>query len=110
MANSKAGEVALEVDGKAFLLKATHNSMATAEDMLGRSIFDVNGGGVRFVRALLLSMIAGQHDVHTLDQAGALIDADPLGVTKAVNEATSLFFRLYQPKEAAAATVSAGKT
>jgi hypothetical protein len=98
MANKQSGEVALTVDGREFVLRATHGTMANAEEILGRSIFDINGGGVRFVRALLLTMVKGQHGVRTLDDVDALLDADPLEVTKAVNEATSLFFLRYQPK------------
>lgn len=103
MANKHAGEVALTVEGKSFTLRANHGSMAYAEEILGRSIFDVAGGGVRFVRALLLSMIRGQHDVNDLEAVDVLLDADPLAVTRAVNEATALFFRLYQPKATATA-------
>lgn len=93
------GEVSLAVNGKTYTLRATHGTMARAEEILGRSIFEINGGGVRFVRALLLTMIHGQHGVNTLDDVDAILDAEPLDATKAVNEATSLFFLRYQPRK-----------
>lgn len=104
MTNRHAGEVALQVDGKEFVLRATHNSMAYFEELTGKSVFDLSGGGVRYVRALLLSMVKGQHGVSALDDAGAILDGDSLAVTRAVNEATALFFRMYQPREPAAAS------
>lgn len=99
MANKQAGEVAMTVDGREFVLRATHGTMANAEDILGRSIFDINGGGVRFVRALLLTMIKGQHGVLTLDDVDALLDAEPRETTAAVNKAVSLFFLRYLPAD-----------
>lgn len=107
MANKHAGEVALTVDGKTYVLRATHNSMANYEDLTGRSVFDLKGGGVRTVRALLFSMAEGQHGMETLQDAGALIDADPLEVTRAVNEATALFFRQYRQDKQTPATATA---
>lgn len=99
MTNRHAGEVALQVDGKDYILKATHNSMAYFEELTGKSVFDLGGGGVRYVRALLLSMVKGQHGVSTLEDAGSLLDVDSPAVTKAVNDGVALFFRLYLPEE-----------
>lgn len=107
MANKQAGEVSLTVSGKTFTLKATHNSMANYEELTGRSVFDLKGGGVRTVRALLFSMAHGQHGMESLQDAGDLIDADPVEVTRAVNEATALFFRQYHRDKPAPATATA---
>lgn len=93
MANKQNGEVTLTVAGNQYTLRMTHRAAAIAEDAMGRSIFSVEGGGVRYVAALLYSMIEGQHGVRTVDDAlGLLDDGDALEITRAVNEATSLFF------------------
>lgn len=94
MANKQNGEVALTVAGRQYTLRMTHRAAAVAEDAMGRSIFSVEGGGVRYVAALLYSMAEGQHGVRSVDDALALLDeGDALEITRAVNEATSLFFQ-----------------
>lgn len=100
MANKHNGEVSLLVGDKAFTLKLTSNKAAEAEQyMNGSSIFEFKGG-LNSVRALLFVMAKGSNDVSTVEDAGDLIDEDPLAVTKAVNEASALFFQKYSPKKA----------
>lgn len=95
MANKHNGEVALSVGKKAFTLKLTTNKAAVAEQyMSGTSIFDFEGG-LNSIRAILFAMTKGQHGIESIDDAGDLIDEDPLEVTKQVNEATALFFQKY---------------
>ena len=99
MANKHSGEVALLVGEKAFTLKLTTNKAAESEQyMNGRSVFDFEGG-LNSIRALLFVMVKGQNNVNSIDNAGDLIDEDPLSVTKAVNEATALFFQKYSKKK-----------
>lgn len=95
MANKHNGEVSLTVDGKTFTLKLTHNRAANAEPLLGTSIFNVVGKGVSFIRALFYVMAVGQEGIETIDDAGDLLDKDPVAITAAVSEATSFFFQKY---------------
>lgn len=94
MANPHKGEVEFRVGEKVFNLKLTHNSAAVAEEyMPDRTIFDIQGGGVLYVRALLFAMTKGQHGINTIDDAGDLLDDMPAEVTRAVNRAATLFFQ-----------------
>ena len=95
MANKHNGEVSLVIGSKTYVLKLTHNKAANAEPYLGTSIFNVVGKGVSFIRALLYVMTVGQHGIETIDDAGDLLDDDPVAITRAVSEATSFFFQMY---------------
>lgn len=99
MANKHNGEVPLVVGDKAFTLKLTHNKAAEAEFYLGTSIFKVVGGGVKFIRALLFVMTHGEHGVETIEDAGDLLEEDPVAITKAVSEASTFFFQKYSKKK-----------
>jgi hypothetical protein len=104
MANKHNGEVRLTVDGLAYKLKLTHNKAAEAEPYMGKTIFDIDNGGIAEVRALLFVMAQGQHEVNSIDDAGGLLDEDPVACTRAVNEALSAFILKYvESQEAAAA-------
>lgn len=94
MANPEKGEVEFRVGEKQFKIKLTTNGAAEASPyMNGKAIFDVNLQDMMCLRALLFVMSRGQNGIQTIDDAGDLIDSDPITCTKAVNEAAALFFQ-----------------
>lgn len=105
MANPERGEVEFRVGEKRFTIRMTTNAVATATPYMGgKSIFDIDLSNLQYVRAVFFAMCKGQNGVDTLEDAGDLIDEDPITCQKAVNEACSLFFQRWiksQEKKAA---------
>ncbi len=103
MANKHNGEVRLTVDGLTYKLKLTHNKAAEAGPYMGKSIFDIDNGGIAEVRALLFVMANGQGEISSIDDAGNLLDTAPVDCTVAVNEALTAFIQKYVESQQAVA-------
>ncbi len=94
MANKEKGEVAFKVGEKRFTIKLGSNEVAEATPHLGgRVIFEADLRDMMVFRALLFVMCKGQNGVDAIEDAGNLIDEDPIGCANAVQEALSLFFQ-----------------
>lgn len=106
MANKHNGEVSLLVGEKAFTLKLTHNKAAEAEPFMGKPIFEIDHSGIAEIRALLFVMTRGQHGVNGIDDAGDLLEDDPIACMSAVNKALDAFFQKYAESQQAAAAAA----
>jgi len=96
-ANPQAGEVALSIDGKDYILRMSMNRAAIAEGFLGKSIWSIDGGGVAYIRALFFSMVHDQ-GVESIDAAGDLLNSSFKYLADAVMRAFTLFFQMLGEK------------
>lgn len=105
MANKQKGEVDFSVGTKRFSIKLSANAAASAAPyMNGASIFEAQVRNMDHLRALLFATCKGQNGINTIDDAGDLIDEDPIPCAKAIDEALSLFFQRWAQKAETQAT------
>jgi hypothetical protein len=105
MANPNKGEVEFRIGEKRFVARIGSNEASSATPhMGGKVIFDANLRDIMCLRALLFVAVRGQNGVDTIEDAGNLLDEDPITCFKAIDEAMGFFFqRWIKPEKQKAA-------
>lgn len=94
MANKEKGEIEFRVGEKRFVARIGSNEASNATPhMGGKIIFEANLQDVMCLRALLFVAVKGQNGVNTIEDAGNLLDEDPVACFKAIDEALGFFFQ-----------------